>query len=487
MNMVLVLLRKKHILFFSILILLILTFFIVILMHGYIGSYSRYIADDYCTSGKLATLGFWPAQLFWFNNWTGRFSFTFFVSLIELFDSNIVMFLPTIFIFMILISGYFLIYSIIKNIQIYNRRILALLLTVGIIFTTFFTLPNIGQNLYWMTGAVTYLFPINFVFILYGLLFLFREKLPFQRWFGNIFFGLFIFFLAVLVNGFSEVLSVLQIVILSLIILFLFLKQRFESIKSLWMIALIGSIIGLIFMVSAPGNEIRLSQHPPNPGLLTFLYNSFRYFFIYIILWFVKNINIIWPISSLMIFITYYVKTHFYYGKEISYNYFIKYSFMIISGLIILIFFSFLPSAWATAGAPETRVLIFPTFLLVFLINFVSIIIGLLFQEIITIKVNYKKTLSLIIGLSSIYFLIAVPINEARQVYLLKPEAMTFATRWDEREIQIREKIKANETHLIVKMIPTNLMELEYLQTNSTHWINICAAEYYGVDSISAE
>ena len=188
-----------------------------------------------------------------------------------------------------------------------------------------------------------------------------------------------------------------------------------------------------------------------------------------------------------MILITYYVKTHFYYGKEISFNYVMKYSFMIISGLIILIFFSFLPSAWATARAPETRSLNFSNI-------FISVFNKFCFNNYWSIiprnyhnKSKLQKDFSLIIGLSSIYFLIAVPINEARQVYLLKSEAMTFATRWDEREIQIREKIKANETHLIVKMIPTNLMELEYLQTNSTHWINICAAEYYGVDLISAE
>lgn len=487
MNIDLNLLRKKHILFFSIMVLLILTFFIAILVHGYIGSYSRYIADDYCTSGKLATLGFWPAQSFWYNNWTGRFSFTFFVSIFELFDSNIVKYLPTIFIFMILISGYFLIYSIVKNIQINNRRIFSLLLTVGIIFTTFFTLPNIGQNLYWMTGAVTYLFPINFVFILFGLIILFRNKFPFQHWISNLLFGLFIFFLAFVGSGFSEVLSVLQIVLLCLIILVLSIKQRSLSIKNLWMVALIGSIIGSVIMVSAPGNEIRLRQLLPNQGLLIFLYNSFQYFCLYIVLWFVKNINIIWPISSLLILVTYYVKKYFYYGKEISFNNVIKFSIIIISGLLILIFSSFLPSTWVTGQAPETRVLFFPTFLLVFLIIFVSIIIGLFFIEMITINENYKKTLFLIIGVYILYFLIAVPIFEARQVYLLKPEAMVFATQWEERETQIREKIKANETLLVVKMIPTNFMELEPIQTNSTHWINICAAEYYGVDSISAE
>ncbi|MDO9088083.1 MAG: DUF6056 family protein [Anaerolineaceae bacterium] len=487
MNIDLDLLRKKHILFFSIMVLLILTFFIAIMMHGYIGSFSRYIADDYCTSGKLATLGFWPAQSFWYNNWTGRVSFTFFVSIFELFDSNIIKYLPTIFIFMILISGYFLFYSIIKNFQIINRRILSLLISVGIIFTTFFTLPNIGQNLYWMTGAVTYLFPINFVFFLFGLIILFRKKFPFQHWIANLLVGLFIFFLAFVGSGFSEVLSVLQIVLLCMIILVLSIKQRFLSIKNLWMVALIGSIIGLVIMVSAPGNEIRLRQLLPNQGLLIFLYNSFRYFFKYLVLWFVKNINIIWPISSLLILMTYFVRKHFYFGKEILFNQVIKFSFMIISGLLILIFVCFLPSTWVTAQAPETRVLIFPTFLLVFLINFVSIIIGLFFIEIVTINENHKKTLSLIIGFYILYFLVAVPIFEARQVYLQRPEAVKYAISWEEREFQIKEKILSGETDLIVMMIPINILGLEDINTNSTHWINICAAEYYGVDSISAE
>jgi hypothetical protein len=456
-------------------------------MHAYIGSFSRYIADDYCTAGKLASSGFWQAQSFWYNNWTGRFSFTFFVSIFELFDSNIVKVLPTIFILMLLISGNFLIYSIIKYFQINNYRILSLFITVGIIFTTFFTLPNIGQNLYWMTGAVTYLFPINFVFILFGLIIFYRKKFPFQHWIANLLFGLFIFFLAFVSSGFSEVLSVLQIVLFCLIILVLSINQKFVTIKSLWMIALIGSIIGLLLMVSAPGNEIRLRQHLPSPGILLFLFKSLQYFFTYVILWFVKNINIIWPISTLLILITYNVRKHFYFGKEILFNHVIKFSLMIITGLIILIFVSFLPSTWATAKAPETRVLIFPTLLLVILINFVSIFIGLLFNEIFTIKESYKKTIALVIGLFSIYFLIAVPIFEARQVYLQKPEAVKFANKWEEREIQINEKILSGETNLIVKMIPTNNMGLEHLQTDSTHWINICAAEYYGIDSISAE
>jgi hypothetical protein len=96
-------------------------------------------------------------------------------------------------------------------------------------------------------------------------------------------------------------------------------------------------------------------------------------------------------------------------------------------------------------------------------------------------------TLAIVIGLFSIYFLIAVPIFEARQVYLQRPEADNYSISWEEREIQINEKILSGETDLIVKMISNNIMGLEDINTNATHWINICAAEYYGIDSISAE
>jgi len=64
------------------------TIFVIILalplvMVAWIGFYSRYVADDFWTAGYLRTLGFWDAQRYWYLSWSGRYSFTFLVSLVE--------------------------------------------------------------------------------------------------------------------------------------------------------------------------------------------------------------------------------------------------------------------------------------------------------------------------------------------------------------------------------------------------------------------
>src|SRR2546421_13129396 len=62
--------------------------------YGYIGFFSRYMADDYTTRRAVNSLGLLGAQTYWYMNWTGRFSFTFAVSLLGLIGPRVVQFLP---------------------------------------------------------------------------------------------------------------------------------------------------------------------------------------------------------------------------------------------------------------------------------------------------------------------------------------------------------------------------------------------------------
>jgi len=149
------------------LILLIFVLTLANLTHGFIGSFSRYGADDYCTAGKLNSLGFWNAQSFWYNNWTGRYSFTFFVSIFELFESSITSVLPYFFIILLYLSFYVFFNTIFKKIEVEKQRLFSLLFTSLVVFIILFTVPNIRQNLYWMTGSTTYFLPIIIFFFSY--------------------------------------------------------------------------------------------------------------------------------------------------------------------------------------------------------------------------------------------------------------------------------------------------------------------------------
>ena len=71
-------------------------FFLPLLVHGYIGFFTRLISDDYCTAAVVRAYGFLGAQKHWFETWTGRFSFTLAISAVHLVGVKLVSVLPVI-------------------------------------------------------------------------------------------------------------------------------------------------------------------------------------------------------------------------------------------------------------------------------------------------------------------------------------------------------------------------------------------------------
>src|SRR5919201_120361 len=65
-----------------------------LLAHAYVGLYSRYAADDYCTAGQVATRGLLGLELTLYEVWSGRFAFTFIVGLAELIGPGATRVLP---------------------------------------------------------------------------------------------------------------------------------------------------------------------------------------------------------------------------------------------------------------------------------------------------------------------------------------------------------------------------------------------------------
>src|SRR5262245_4394231 len=53
---------------------LLVCFLAPIAVLGYIGQYSRYLADDYCTASRAMTDGVIGSMLWWYNNWAGQFT-----------------------------------------------------------------------------------------------------------------------------------------------------------------------------------------------------------------------------------------------------------------------------------------------------------------------------------------------------------------------------------------------------------------------------
>jgi hypothetical protein len=65
------------------------------------------------------------------------------------------------------------------------------------------------------------------------------------------------------------------------------------------------------------------------------------------------------------------------------------------------------------------------------------------------------------------------------------PEYRQRAAWWDEREAMIYQAIEQGQTDLIVQQFD-GVDGVKEMDVNDNHWVNRCAAKYYGVNSIRA-
>src|SRR3990172_3572263 len=127
--------------------------FPIILIFVFIGSYfivtssffTRMLADDFCVATVNKNFGFWGAQKFWWDTWSGRYSFNFIIHLASSFGTWVVKIIP-----ILLYLG--LIFSILPAFLIsFKNRINAflesVLISAFLILVIFINAPNIIQSL----------------------------------------------------------------------------------------------------------------------------------------------------------------------------------------------------------------------------------------------------------------------------------------------------------------------------------------------------
>src|SRR5512132_1681351 len=108
--------RTANLVFFAVLLFMLAT----LVVYAYLGTFTRYMADDYSTASVLQDEGFWGAQTYWWQNWSGRYSFTFVISFVELFGVGIVPILPTLIILLWLFSITWLCLPFLKDLKAQN-------------------------------------------------------------------------------------------------------------------------------------------------------------------------------------------------------------------------------------------------------------------------------------------------------------------------------------------------------------------------------
>ena len=236
----------------------------IILLFLGLAFFSYPSSDDYCFANRCAENGFWPAQMIWYQGWTGRYTYIFAGSLFgreSILEKGGYFLIPIIFFLMLWGSLYLLSTRIIPfgpgrwSRAGWISAFLVLYLT---------HLPDPGA-LYWLTGIIKYQLAAVGLLLFAAVVIGQPGRAPGPRGPG---FTIKALFLAVLIVGTSETAMLLIGCFLAAVTVTVWLRTSPDRFS--WLIILAGAAAAAAVVYFAPGNRIRFARmiHSRDPGMI---------------------------------------------------------------------------------------------------------------------------------------------------------------------------------------------------------------------------
>ena len=483
-------LSKKDRLLPVALVILSLAFLTGLAIYAYLGTFTRYGADDYCFTRTLfKSDNLIQATITWYMKTSNRYTTMLLVGVSEWFGPSAMQYLPALAILLWLASLAWTLSHLSRKLRMPYPLLSGFTLAAAIIFFSILQAPNRYQSLYWRSGMVTYFTPLIAFSLLGGFIMteIWREKPRPQiaRIAVLALVGLGFFF----AGGLSETTLAIQGGTLGLSILatwFLARGERRQVALSLLITALIASIIALLVIFFAPANELRVRAFGPSPPLTKVLIKSF------IFAWdFMRESAQSFPTPTLASLIIAILFGFGLYVGEMPFSHGKTLALLLIAVPLItylLIFFSMTPSMYGQGSYPGARSLMATRAVMVTgLISF-GLLAGTGMRIWVTRMFAVRNLQSAAVGaavlflaLSSVYPLYTA--DGTRDDLLLWYRG--HAALWDARDARIREAVAQGVTNLVVEQIDTIGGVQEY-KRKAKNWVNSCAADYYGLESLRA-
>jgi len=463
--------------------------------YAVLGSCSRFVADDFSSATLAVSKGIFGATWDWYINWSGRFTASFFDSVIGYLGPGVMPFITgtVILIWMIgLVTAYrhFLpAGSVIKRIS------LAVLLSALVLITTFETTPLLNQSLYWGQGMRSVILPLLLATFLTAMLYqrLSAGKPITPAWLLGI--G----FLSLIAGGFGETYVVFQTSAYFLLLVLTFIENPPKWQKTYLpalLVGLLGSILAMLVIVLAPGNKIRQEFFPPPPDLLSLLSISAQSLWKYSIDLVYSPMRILHilvlllgaSLAGLLIKPTAeapYHRTSFNrITHMLQHSYWKSILFTVICALLLL-FACFVPSAYGMSASPPDRTLVIPTFLAAVFLSIVGLITGSHLSArmgLDTAKIPsppYRK--AVVWGLVLLFA--AYCLFTTQTILRDLPDYRNFARVFDRADSLIRQAKAEGRDSVMVPEVHNHFGLSDY-GAGTTYWLDEAVNSYYGIDVI---
>jgi hypothetical protein len=452
---------------------------------AYLGFFSRFIADDYCTTNIALSEGAVGSVFWWYNNWAGQFTNWTLKGIAGAIGPGFAPVLPFLIISLGLVGATWMLYEVGLIAGLSWNRGTVLLLASVMMYAIFDGLPSMIQSLYWLGASLPYTTPLIFLTFLIGF---YTRAIRNGRERRSIVFALIVILLVTFVaGGLSEIYSVFQVAMLGLGIIALLVWAPEGTKRAglpLLAVALVGSLIALIIIIVAPGNAVRQALFPhqvllPELAVQTVVVSAG---FIVLALGFFA------PIPLLVTVIVSALVAYQFGPANVQLNPKHIREWMAISAGVawLLIMSCLFPPLYGLGTAPSSRAYVMPMFVLVSTAGFWGALMGVGLK-----RSSQRLALPLrFAGLAGIALLLVVgPLASTWQILEQRHRFSVYAAEWDARDQAIREAVAEGIREFEVTTLTVDLGEmarLDVIGSNPQDWVNQCAAEYYGLESLTA-
>jgi len=453
--------------------------------HALVGWSSRYMADDYCTAGTLRVLGFWPSQAFWYSTWSGRYSYTFVVSLVQALGVGVARILPG-----LSIAGWVCMLAL--CLYLLGRRIGTPMWTIGavvagtgVVFVVLDGTPNVYQSVYWLTGMITYVLPLILLAALSAWLLLRGDR-------GSAAVSpvacLAVGLASLIIGGFSETTGVLQVSILAVALaVVLAVGGPHRSIAlALLGSALLGASLALLLMVFAPGTQIRrdlVSEPVTLKQLATRLIQDGRIFLARTARKVPAGLGLAVILPAALALGWQGVESSaagFPQGQRRRLLAAIVLLPPLVGGLMLA---TMAPYEFAVADYPDARLLVTSLFVLVAGLSMWGFLLG---TAVARFAPRHTRPAGMALGVAAVFLALAAAIPGTQRVGLRLPDVQSFAAGWEARDQALRMAAARGIEQTAAASLPHmgGLAEIGY---DPDEWVNRCVAQTYGLKRVIAK
>ncbi len=468
-----------------------------LLIWAYLGFFTRYLADDYSTAAAVLHRGFWPAQFFWYRAWSGRYSFTFLASLIELAGVKMLPLLPMVALTAWFLSLYWALKQIFAALALPVEKKWLGILTAAILFGVVKSLPGYTEVLFWQAGILTYQIS-NILFAICLALFLKRffsssasPKVAAWEYFAAFGIGL-------ITGGFSETWVVMQVALITFSLLyfvFLYKKQNRSDILRILLAAYLASWCAFIIIDKSPGNLARTTRVAgiSLQSVAGAMIDSIKDVPLFLTQWVTGYTALV-----LGLLLTGVVAGFFALradnDKPASRKHFLLSVSWLALGCVMLSA-GFFPAFVVWDIRPVDRAVFLPMFLFVLTFVLFGFFGGRFLSALVkTEKLRLYSQAFLLLSLTLI--MLWMQMRVALVSVQLIPTLQTYARLWDERDAFLHEAstqargnivLPSLRHHPAMHDIRDTIWIAGELSENKFDWVNRTAAQYYGVKSISGK